>query len=72
MYKKHKNFCRVLNYIQHLLVLISTVTGSVSVPDFASLVCIPIEITSSEVVLKASVITAEIKKCKLLMEKKKK
>ena len=25
--KKHKNVCRVLNYIDHLLIKISTITG---------------------------------------------
>ena len=27
MSKKYKNVCRVLNYIEHLLILISAVTG---------------------------------------------
>ena len=27
MNKKHKNVCRVLNYIDHLLIKISTITG---------------------------------------------
>ena len=50
--KKNKKVCRVLNYIEHLLVLIST---------FASLVGIPIGIMSSEIGLKFRVITAGIK-----------
>ena len=46
MSKKHKNFCRVLNYIDHLRIVISTITGCVSICAFASLVSIPIGITS--------------------------
>ena len=42
MSKKHKKVCRVLNYIDHLLIVISTITGCVSVSTFASLVGIPI------------------------------
>ena len=29
MSKKHKNICGILNYIKHLLFLVSTVTGCV-------------------------------------------
>ena len=45
--KKCKNVCRVLNYIEHLLILISTVTGCVSISAFAFLIGIPIGIKSS-------------------------
>ena len=38
MSKKHKNVSRILNYIEHLLTLISTITGCVSISAFASLV----------------------------------
>ena len=44
--RKHKKVYRVLNYIEHLLIVISTVTGCVSISAFASLVDIPIGITS--------------------------
>ena len=44
MSKKHKKVCRVLNYIDHSLIVISTITGCVSISTFASLVAIPIEI----------------------------
>ena len=27
MNKKYKNVCRVLNYVDHLLIIISTITG---------------------------------------------
>ena len=45
--KKYKNVYRVLNYIEHLLILISMVTGCVSMSSFAFSVGIPIGITSS-------------------------
>ena len=72
MSKKHKKFYRVLNYIEHLLILISTVTGCVSISAFASLVGILIRIASSAIVLKICVITAGIKKYKSIIKKKKK
>ena len=49
MSKRHKTVCRVLNYIEKLLILPSTVTGCVSISAFASLVGIPIGITSSAI-----------------------
>ena len=48
--KKKKKVCTNLNYMKHLLILASTVTGCVSISDFASLVGIPEGITSSIVV----------------------
>ena len=58
MSKKHKKVCSVLNYIDHLLIVISTVTGCVSISAFASLVGIPIGITNSAIGLKVCAITA--------------
>ena len=65
MSKKHKKVRRVLNYIEHLLILVSTVTGcvnlhilvstvtgGVSISAFASLVGIVVGITSSAIGLK--------------------
>ena len=72
MSKKHKKLCWVLSYTEHLLILISTVSGCVSISAFASLLGIPIGITSSEIWLKICVITAEIKKYKSIIKKKKK
>ena len=46
MSKKYKNVCRVLNYIEHSLIVISTIIGCAPISDFASLVGIAIEITS--------------------------
>ena len=42
MSKKYKKVYKFLHYTEHLLILISTVTGCVSVSAFASLVGIPI------------------------------
>ena len=70
--KKHKKVCRVLNYIDHSLTVISTITGCVPISDFASLVGIPIGITSSAIGLKMCVMTAGIKKSKSIIKKKKK
>ena len=45
--KKHRKVCRVLNYIDYLLIVIAPITGCVSISPFASLVGILIGITSS-------------------------
>ena len=44
MSKKHKKVYRVLNYIDHLLIVICAITGYVSISAFASLVGVRIEI----------------------------
>ena len=72
MSKKHKKPCRVLNYIDHSFIAISTITGCVSISAFASLVGIPIGITSSTIGFKICVITAGIKRYKSINKKKKK
>ena len=69
MSKKYKE---VLNYIQQLLIVISTLTGYFSISDFASLIGVPIAITSSAIGLKICVITTVIKKYKSITNKKKK
>ena len=60
--KKHKKACRFFNYIEHLIILISTVSGYVSISAFASLVGIPIGNTIYAIGLNICVITARIKK----------
>ena len=52
MSKKHKKVCRVLNYIDHTLIVISMITGNVTISTFASLVGIPLGIASSTIGLK--------------------
>ena len=71
MSRKHKKVYRVLNYVEHLLILISTVTECVYISTFASLVGIPIGIMSSAIELNICVITAGIKKYNSVIKKKK-
>ena len=49
MSENYKNTCKYLNYVEQLLILVSTVTGCFSIFTFASLVVIPVGITSSAV-----------------------
>ena len=70
MSKKHKKLCRVLNYTEHLLIVISTITGCVYISAFASLVGISVGITSSAIEVKICVITAGIKKYKSIDKKR--
>ena len=71
MSRKHKKVYSVLNYIEHLLILASTVTGCISISVFASLVGITIAVTSSEIGLTICIITAAVKKYKSTIKKKK-
>ena len=57
MSKKPKEVSRVLNYNTHLLTVIYTITGCVSIFAFASLVGSLIGITSFAIVLKICAIT---------------
>ena len=61
-----------MNFIDHLLIAVSAITGCVSISAFAFLVGIPIGTTSSAIGFKISAITAGIKKYKSLIKKKKK
>ena len=61
-----------MNDIKHSLIVISTIIGCVSISACASLVDIPIGITSSLLGLKICVITAGIKKYKSMNKKNKK
>ena len=71
MSKKHNKVCTTLNYIEHFLILPSTITGCVSISTFASLVGVPIGVTTSGIGLKICAITAGIKKYKPIIKKKK-
>ena len=59
-------------YVENFLILVSTVTGCVSVSAFDSLVCVLVGIMSSSVGIKISAITARIKKYKSITKKEKK
>ena len=71
MSEKCKKTCNYLNHVEHLLILASTVTGCVSISAFATLVCVPIGVTSSAVGKNICAITAEIKKSIINKKKKK-
>ena len=49
MSNKHKKVCTNLNYIEHFLILYSTVTGCISLSAFSSLFQILIGTTSSAI-----------------------
>ena len=55
-----------------MLILVSTVSGCVSVSEFASLVCAPVHITSSAVGLGVCAITVGIKNISQLSRKRRK
>ena len=61
---------RVFNYIDYSLILISTITGCVSISSYTSSVSIPIGIASFAIRLKICVITAGIKNYKSIIKKK--
>ena len=72
MSRKFKKVCTSLNYIEHFLILASTITECISISAFDSLLGVPIVITSSAIGLKICTITAGIEKYKSITMKKKK
>ena len=72
MSEEYKKTCKYLNYVEHLLILASTVTVCISISAFASLVCVAGGITSSAVGIKICTITAGIKKHESIIKEKKK
>ena len=72
MSEKYKETCKYLDYVENFLILSSTVTGCVSISEFASLVCVPVSPTSSVVKIKTCAITAGLKKYKSIIKKTKK
>ena len=70
--KRHKKTCRNSNYVEHLLIFVSTSTGCVSISSFAYLFGILVGTTSSVATVKICVITPAIKKYKWITKKKKK
>ena len=71
MSRKHKKVCAALNYIEYFLILVSTITGCISFSAFASLLGIPIGITSSAIGIKICEMTAGVKKHESIIKKKK-
>ena len=72
MNKKHEKICTTLNYIEHLLILAFMFTGYILISAFASLIGIPIGITSSAVGLKICTLTPGIKKYQSIIRKERK
>ena len=68
MSEKYKKTCKYLNYVEHLLIIASTVTGCVSISAFASLVCVPVGITSSAIGINIFAFIAGIKKYKSIIK----
>ena len=52
MSRTYRKVCITLNYIEHILILASTITSCILISAFTSLFGIPIEIKSSEIGLK--------------------
>ena len=67
MSRKHKKTCTNLNYIEHFLILASTISGCIPISVFASLIGIPIGIKSSAIGLKICAIAARTKKYKSII-----
>ena len=71
MGEKYKKTCKYLNYVENVFIIASTVPGGcVLIFAFASLVCVPVEITSSSVGITICTITAGIKKYKPVLSGK--
>ena len=69
--KSTKEVCTTLNFIEHFLILASTISQYISVSAFTSLIGILIRITSSVIGFKVWVMTAGIKKYNSIIKKKK-
>ena len=54
MIKKHRKVCKTINYFEYFLVIVSVVSRSVSISEFASLVGASVGIASSAVGFKIS------------------
>ena len=64
MSKNYEKVCTALNYIEHFLILDSTISGCISFFVFTFLVGIPIGIMISAIGWKICAITKKIKKYK--------
>ena len=71
-YKRSCKYFHVRNYLEHVLILASTVTSCVSISGFTLLIAIPLGITSPVVRLKICSIITGVKKYKSIIQKKKK
>ena len=69
--EKYKRTCKYLNYVEYFLILVSTVTGCVSISAFTSLVCVTVGITSSAFRIKFMKSLLELKKYKSIKKRRK-
>ena len=72
MSEKQKKTCKYWNYVEHLLILASTISGCVSISALGSLVCAPIGVTTFTIGIIIYGITARINKYTSIIKKKKK
>ena len=71
MSSKHKKVCTTANYIEHFVILASTITECISISAFAFLLGMNIGITRSATGLKMFPIAEGMKKYKSTIKKKK-
>ena len=67
----YKKVYTTLNYIEDFLILLSKITGCLSIYSFASLIGILIRITTSAIALKICVAATRNKRYKSIIKKKK-
>ena len=72
MSRKRKKVPTSLNYIEHFVILVTTITGCISISVFVSLLVIPVGMRSSAIGLKMFVTAAGIKMYKSPVNKNKK
>ena len=70
--ENHQRISWALDFFKHFLILVSFVSGFVSISVFPSLVGVQVDSSSSVVGLKVCVITTVIKKYKSIIKKKRK
>ena len=69
MNEKYKKTCKYLNYVEHLLIIASVITGCISISAFASLVAISVGITSFAVGINVFAVTAGLINDKSIIKK---
>ena len=70
MSEKYKKTSKHFSYVEHLLILASTVTDCVSISTFTSLDCGSVDIAISVIGIKLCVITTGMKNYKPIIKKK--
>ena len=61
MSRKHKRACTTLNCIEHFIILVSVITGSIPISALAFLFGVPVAITSVAIGLEIFAIAAGFK-----------